>query len=240
MSKARQAALDWVDEQSGDLSDWCSTIWHYGETAWREYRSARWYVDRLRAEGFEVEEGSGGMPTAFAATFSTGDGPVIGGYAEYDGVPGNCQAATTRKEPRAGLSPQAGGHTDPHSALGIGALGGFLAAKAAMEAHGIKGTLKFFGEPAEKVRGSKPIHAARGYYDGIDAFISFHPAYILPLSNTVLWDTHCGASYAAVYSFHCDEPENWLAAPADSPIPQAHSAPRAPGATDALVTMYTL
>ena len=68
MSKARQAALDWVDEQSGDLSDWCSTIWHYGETAWREYRSARWYVDRLRAEGFEVEEGSGGMPTAFAAT----------------------------------------------------------------------------------------------------------------------------------------------------------------------------
>jgi metal-dependent amidase/aminoacylase/carboxypeptidase family protein len=25
-------------------------IWHYGETAWREYKSARWYVDRLRAE----------------------------------------------------------------------------------------------------------------------------------------------------------------------------------------------
>jgi aminobenzoyl-glutamate utilization protein B len=214
MKEQKNTALEWVDGNAGDLSDWCSTIWHYGETAWREYKSAAWYVERLRAEGFEVEEGSGGMPTAFAATFSTGDGPVIGGYAEYDAVPGNCQAASTRQEPRAGL--------------------------AAMEAHGIKGTLKFFGEPAEKVRGSKPIHAARGYYDGIDAFISFHPAYILPMSNTVLWDTHCGASYAAVYSFHCDEPENWLAAPADSPIPQAHSAPRAPGATDALVTMYTL
>jgi aminobenzoyl-glutamate utilization protein B len=240
MSEQKNTVLEWVEGRSAELSDWCSTIWHHGETAWREYRSARWYVERLRAEGFEVEEGSGGMPTAFAATFSTGEGPVIGGYAEYDGVPGNCQAATTHQQPRAGLSPQAGGHTDPHSALGIGALGGFLAAKAAMQVHGIKGTLKFFGEPAEKVRGSKPIHAARGYYDGIDAFISFHPAYILPLSNTVLWDTHCGASYAAVYSFHCDEPENWLAAPADSPIPQAHSAPRAPGATDALFTMYSL
>jgi aminobenzoyl-glutamate utilization protein B len=240
MTESKQTALDWVEKNASELSDWCSTIWHYGETAWREYRSVRWYVERLREEGFEVEEGSGGMPTAFAATFSNGDGPVIAGYAEYDGVPGNCQAATTRKEPRAGLSPQAGGHTDPHSSLGIGALGGFLAAKAAMQAHGIKGTLKFFGEPAEKVRGSKPIHAARGYYDGVDAFISYHPAFMLPLSNTVNWDIHCGASCAAIYSFHCDEPETWLAAPEDSPIPQAHSAPRAPGATDALVTMYTL
>ena len=71
MSKTRNAVLGWVDGHSGDLSAGCSTIWHYGETAWREYKSARWYVDRLRAEGFEVEEGSGGMPTAFAATFSS-------------------------------------------------------------------------------------------------------------------------------------------------------------------------
>jgi aminobenzoyl-glutamate utilization protein B len=240
MSAAKQTAMEWVDAHEGDLSDWNQTIWHYGETAWREYKSVRWYVERLRAEGFEVEEGSGGMPTAFSAHYSRGDGPVVAGYAEYDGVPGNCQAATTRREPRAGLSDQAGGHTDPHSALGIGALGGILAAKAAMEAHDLRGTLRFFGEPAEKVRGSKPIHAACGYYDGVDAFISFHPAYILPLSNTVRWDTHCGASYSAIYSFHCDAAETWLAAPSDSPIPQAHTAARAPGANDALVAMYSL
>lgn len=237
---AKRTALDWVERRMGALSDWNQTIWHFGETAWREYRSARWYVERLRAEGFAVEEGSGGMPTAFAAQWRQGAGPVIAGYAEYDGIPGNCQAASTRQEPRAGLSPAAGGHTDPHSALGIGALGGFLAAKAAMERHGIGGTLRFFGEPAEKVRGSKPIHAARGYYDGIDAFISFHPAYMLPLCNTVRWDTHCGAAYSAIYSFRCDEPEGWLAAGPDSPIPQAHTAARAPGANDALVAMYAL
>jgi len=240
MPATKRTASDWVDAHARDLSDWNQIIWHFGETAWREYRSARWYVERLRAEGFEVEEGSGGMPTAFAAHYSRGNGPVLAGYAEYDGVPGNCQAASTRKEPRAGLSEHAGGHTDPHSALGIGALGGFLAAKAAMDAHGLEGTLRFFGEPAEKVRGSKPIHAACGYYDGVDAFISFHPAYLLPLSNTVRWDTHCGASYSAIYSFHCDSPETWLAAPSDSPIPQAHTAARAPGANDALVAMYTL
>ncbi|MGB5872017.1 MAG: amidohydrolase, partial [Albidovulum sp.] len=155
LSAAQQTALHTVDARAADLSEWCATIFDFGETAWREYRSAEWYVQKLRAEGFAVEEGSGGMPTAFCAEWSNGDGPIIGMYCEYDAVPGNCQAATPRREPRAGLGFQAGGHTDPHSGLGIGGLGGLLATKAAMEKHGLKGGLRFTGEPAEKVRGSK-------------------------------------------------------------------------------------
>jgi len=133
----KQTVHDWVASEQGALSDWHQQIFDFGETAWREYRSCAWYVERLRAEGFDVEESSGGMPTAFCATWNNGAGPTIGGYAEYDAVPGNCQAADTVERPRDGLSKHAGGHTDPHSALGIGSLGGFLAAKAAMEKHGI-------------------------------------------------------------------------------------------------------
>ena len=232
--------IDWVDSKIDDLCDWHHVIFDHGETAWREYRSCDWYVDRLRAEGFDVEKGSAGMPTAFCAEWRNGDGPTIGGYAEYDAVPGNCQAADTRQGPRDGLSVHAGGHTDPHSALGISALGGFLAAKAMMLRHDIKGRLKFFGEPAEKVRGSKPVHAARGYYDDLDAAVSFHPFYMLPLCNTTRWDTHCGVAYAMVYSFECDAPQDWLsqASENDSPIAAAHASARAPGANDALVQMY--
>ena len=238
MSQARQTALDWIDGERQAWSAWQRTIWDLGETAWREYLSADWYVRRLEAEGFAVERGSGGMPTAFCATWDNGPGPTIGGYAEYDGIPGNCQAADVVPRPRDGLSPYAGGHTDPHSALGIAALAGFLAAQSAMRRHGIGGRLKFFGEPAEKVRGSKPIHAARGYYDDLDAAISFHPFYMLPLCNTVRWNTHCGAAYGAIYTFTCDSPESWLAMPSDSPIPAYHSAARAPGANDAVMQMY--
>jgi len=194
-------------------------------------------VATLRAEGFSVEEGSAGMPTAFAAEWSNGAGPAIGLYAEYDAVPGNCQAATTQRQPRKGLGYQAGGHTDPHSGLGIAGLGGLLATKAAMQRFNIKGKLRFTGEPAEKVRGSKPIHAAKGYYDGLDAILSFHPFYMLPMCNTVRWDTHCGAAYAMIYRFICDEPESW-GGDDGAPIPQSHSAVRAPGANDALMTMY--
>jgi len=240
VATAKSLAHRWVDEHRAVLSGWHRTIWDFAEPAWREYRSAAWFVERLRQEGFEVEAGSGGMPTAFAARWTNGPGPTVAGYAEYDAVPGNCQAAATRRGPRPGLSEFAAGHTDPHSALGIGALAGILATKHAMTVAGITGTLKFFGEPAEKVQGSKAVHGLRGYYDGIDAIVSYHPFYMLPLCNTTRWDTHCGAYSSRIYSFICDEPERWPAAASDSPIAAAHSAARAPGANVALFTMYAL
>ncbi|MBS0396985.1 MAG: amidohydrolase, partial [Proteobacteria bacterium] len=181
MSMIKDLAHGWVDAHRAEWSDWHQTIWHYAEPAWREYRSAAWFVEVLRRHGFAVEAGSAGMPTAFAAEWSNGAGPAVATYAEYDAVPGNCQAAATRRGPRAGLSEHAPGHTDPHSALGIGALVAVLATQAAMKAGGIKGTLKFFGEPAEKVQGSKLVHGLKGYYDGLDAMVSYHPFYMLPL-----------------------------------------------------------
>ncbi len=227
----------WIETHKQDLSDWTATIFDYAEPAWREYRSAEWYVERLRSEGFTVEKGSAGMPTAFCAEWHNGDGPVVGMYAEYDAVPANCQAAAPARGPRDGLGYLAAGHTDPHSGLGIGALGGLLATKSAMEQHDIKGGLRFTGEPAEKVRGSKPIHAAAGYYDGLAAMLSFHPFYMLPLCNTVRWDTQCGAAYSMIYRFICDTPETW-GAQDGAPIPQSHSDIRAPGANEAMVAMY--
>ena len=96
-SPAQTFALAEIGRRAPDLSDWTATIFGFGETAWREYRSAEWYVARLRAEGFTVEEGSAGMPTAFCADWRNGEGPVSGLYAEHDAVPGNCQGASTSR-----------------------------------------------------------------------------------------------------------------------------------------------
>src|SRR6201987_485249 len=240
MTALKELVHGWITQHGETLSAWHSTIWEFAEPAWSEYRSAAWFVDRLRRAGFTVEPGSAGMPTAFAAEWPNGPGATVAGYAEYDAVPGNCQAAATTRGPRPGLSEFAPGHTDPHSALGVGALAGILAAQHAMQKAGVRGTLRFFGEPAEKVQGSKLVHGLRGYYDGIDAIVSYHPFYMLPLCNTTRWDTHCGAYCSRIYSFICDRPESWSAAAHDSPIAAAHSAARAPGANVALFTMYAL
>lgn len=237
---AKTSARAWIDTEMPRLSAWNRHLFELAEPAWREHESAAWYVELLRAEGFEVEAGSGGMPTAFCAEWSNGEGPTLMGYAEYDAVPGNCQAAATSAGPREGLPVEAPGHTDPHSALGIGALAGLLATKHAMSEHGIGGTLRFTGEPAEKMHGSKVVHGLRGYYDGVDALLSFHPFYMLPLCNTARWDTQCGAYYSKVYEFICDRPETWqLGAGPDSPIPASHSSARAPGANIALIQMHS-
>ncbi len=234
MHPEKDFAVQWIDDNAGRLSDFDLRIWEHAEPAWREYRSARDYCSLLRDEGFSVQEASGDMPTAFTATFGEGP-PVLGTYAEYDAVPGNSQQAVPYRAPREGLHPWAPGHTDPHSMLGVAALGGALAAKAAMQKYGLKGTLVFFGEPAEKVCGSKPVHAARGYYDGFDAFIAYHPH----VNNTVVWDTHCGSYWSAVFTFECHEPETWVEADLIPGPGSSHAAARCPGAIDALSLMYT-
>jgi len=229
-----RTALGWIDDNADELADFEQEIWEYAEPAWREYRSADAYVDLLREHGFEVEEGSGGMPTAFVAEYGEGD-PVLASYAEYDAVPANSQQAVPERAPREGFNEYAPGHTDPHSVLGVATLGGVLGAKAAMDAHDLDGTLRYFGEPAEKVCGSKPVHAAKGYFDDHDAAIAYHP---YP-TNTTVWDTHCGSYWSVVFTFEADRPEEW----ADSTlIPQSgftHARARCPGALDAVCLMYT-
>jgi aminobenzoyl-glutamate utilization protein B len=230
---AARFARAWVDEHAADLTALEAEIWELAEPAWREYRSAARTVEFLREHGFAVETGTAGMPTAFRAEWGSGE-PTVATYAEYDAVPGNSQRRVPRRAPREGLHPYAPGHTDPHSVLGVGAIGGALAAQAAMREFDLDGTLVVFGEPAEKVCGSKPVHAAHGHYDDLDAAIAYHP---YP-ENTVEHRTYCGSYWSAVYTFEADHPERW-ASPALIPSESSHATARSPGALDAVSLMYT-
>lgn len=238
-SLAQASALAWLEENGSALSADHMTIWDFQEPSWREYKSSAWYMDRLEREGFDVERGTAGMPTAFRARWSNGDGPALAGYAEYDAVPGQSQAPVPYRRPRDGVSPRAAGHTDPHSALGIGSFAGFLAAKHAMQRHGVDGTLVFFGEPAEKMCGAKPVHAAHGYYDDLDAAFSFHPHSFPALTNGCFWDTTSAPYWSRIYTFACENPETWQNEAAGGSVTHAHAVARAPGAIDAVCLMYT-
>jgi aminobenzoyl-glutamate utilization protein B len=236
---AQVTALDWLAAQRAALSSDHLTIWHFHEPSWREYKSCQWYVDRLRREGFDVEHGTAGMPTAFRARWSNGAGPTLASYAEYDAVPGQSQAPVAYRRPRDGVSRHAAGHTDPHSALGIGAFAGFLGTKQVMQTHGIGGTLVFFGEPAEKMCGAKPVHAAHGFYDGLDAAFSFHPHSFPALTNGCFWETSSAPYWSRIYTFTCEHPETWqTAAGGGGGVSHVHASARAPGAIDAVCMMY--
>ena len=54
-------------------------IWGYAELSYEEVRSSGALIAALKKEGFSIEEGIAGIPTAFTATFSRGSGkPVVG------------------------------------------------------------------------------------------------------------------------------------------------------------------
>jgi aminobenzoyl-glutamate utilization protein B len=105
-----------------------------------------------------------------------------------------------------------------------------------MQESGLKGTLRFFGEPAEKVCGSKPVHAAKGYYDGADAYVMYHPQ----RCNTTVWETQAGSYWSCVFTFEASESEPWIDRDLLIDPDHPHRVPRSPGAIDALCLMYTM
>lgn len=83
MGEAKREVLAWVDSHLSDLSDWHDALWHFAEPAFREYKSSAWYIDCLHAAGFTVEIGSGGMLTAFAASFTNGRRVIVRSFNRH-------------------------------------------------------------------------------------------------------------------------------------------------------------
>jgi aminobenzoyl-glutamate utilization protein B len=225
LTDAKKTAFKWIDNNAERISDFHQLIWNYAESSFREYKSAKAFVNFHREEGFDVIHGVAGMPTAYEATWGEGK-PVLSTYCEYDAVPSAWQDQVPY---RSAANPYRAGHTDPHSALGVGALIGAVATKHAMEENGIEGSIKVFGTPAEKVC-AKSWFAAMGRFEGLDAMVGWHPRG----STTVMYETQWGSYWNAAFIFECEEPEKWIAYADDLPRNA-----RAPAALDAIALMYT-
>ena len=95
MNTEKQAALAAIDEKKELVAQVADAVWDYAELSMQEVKSAALFVKVLKDEGFQVEEGICGIPTAFSASFGSGK-PVIGLLAEYDALSGLSQEAGHR------------------------------------------------------------------------------------------------------------------------------------------------
>jgi len=172
-------AVENVDRQSGQLIEMSDQIWAFAETALREYQSAELLADYAESQGFEVTRGVAGLPTAFTARYGSGK-PVIGIMGEYDALPGISQQASPAKAP---LEQGAAGHGCGHNLFGAASLGAAVAIKELIEAGELKGTIVFFGTPAEESVGGKVYMVREGLFDDVDIALAWHP------SNEIRADT---------------------------------------------------
>jgi aminobenzoyl-glutamate utilization protein B len=189
-SDAKQTALGWIGANEGAITRLSDDIWEYAELSLREWKSSRATAKLLEDNGFTVTWGAGGFPTAFVATNGNG-GPVIGFNAEYDALPGLSQKkGVTTHDPLVynydAYGPSYGaGHGDAHNALGAGGTAAAIAVARAIRAHGLKATVKLFGSAGEEQLVGKAYAVKAGVYDGLDAFLDWHPFNItVPFWNT--------------------------------------------------------
>ena len=166
-----------VAEQAAETVRLADAIWGYAELAYEEEKSASALIDALKKEGFAIEEGIAGMPTAFTATYRVGSGkPTVGFLAEYDALSGLSQcAATPECEP---VVQGGAGHGCGHNLLGAGCYAAAVAVKKYLVREKKDGTVIFFGCPAEEGAGAKQFIARAGYFDDVEFAYTWHPASI--------------------------------------------------------------
>jgi aminobenzoyl-glutamate utilization protein B len=172
LSAKEKIAIDYID-RSFDLYDHIQkTIWATPELGFLEEKSSALHQTHLTENGFQVEKGVAGMPTAFIATYGSGS-PVIGILAEFDALSGLSQ--DTVPYPKA-LIEGGNGHGCGHQLLGTGAVAGAVAIKKYLEAASSGGTIKVFGTPAEEGGGGKVFFAQAGLFEGVDVVLDWHPS----------------------------------------------------------------
>lgn len=147
-------------------------IWDYAETCFQEHKSAETLAALLEREGFQVQRNVAGMETAFVAQAGAGE-PVIGFLGEYDALPALSQKAGVAVH--SPIQEGAPGHGCCHHILGTGALAAAVAVKRYMENHRMKGTVRFYGCPAEEGGAGKIYMAQAGLFHDAACAITWHP-----------------------------------------------------------------
>jgi len=182
-----------IDQKSQRFTDTSDEIWAYAETRFTLPRSADALCAALEAEGFQVRRGCSGMEDAFVATWGSGT-PVLGFLGEYDALPNLNQEANLAEKKT--VIPGAAGHGCGHNLLGAGALAGAVGIKDYMQEAGISGTIRYYGCPAEESGSGKAFMARNGVFEGVDAFLTWHP-----MTETGIWGISSLANIQVFFTF---------------------------------------
>lgn len=167
----KKAVIQSVDNHAAEMITISDKIWAAEETAFNEHQSAKLLADYAEANGFKVERGVAEMPTAFVATYGSGS-PVIGILGEFDALPGLSQNKVPTKSPLHDGQP---GHGCGHNLFGTASLGAAISIKEMIEQGKLKGTIKFYGTPAEEKFFGKLWMVRAGLFEGVDVVMDWHP-----------------------------------------------------------------
>ena len=171
-NKLKKELLYSIEQKTNELVSLSDKIWEAAEVAFRENKSAKYLIEYAEANGLKVEKDLAGMPTAFTASYGEGK-PVIGIIGEFDALPGLSQTTDSHRNV---LIKGGAGHGCGHNLFGTASLGAAIAIKELIEKGDLKGTVKFFGTPAEEKFFGKLWMIREGVFDDVDICMDWHPS----------------------------------------------------------------
>jgi aminobenzoyl-glutamate utilization protein B len=189
----KEAMYESIRKRDAETWDAAVKIWGWAEPGYQEVKSSKLLADMLQQAGFDVQRGVAEIPTAFTATFGSGK-PVIGILGEYDALPGLSQQAVPYRQPDEAMTY---GHGCGHHLFGVASASAAIAVAEQIKAGKLKGTVRFYGCPAEEGGSAKVFMTRAGLFADCDAVLHWHPS-----SQNVAGDRGTLARMAVRFRFH--------------------------------------
>jgi aminobenzoyl-glutamate utilization protein B len=160
-----------IDKKAKDIQVMVDQVFSYGELGFQEHETSKYLSGILEQNGFTVQRGVAGIPTAFVAKWGSGK-PVISLGSDIDDIP---QASN---KPGVGyhdpMTAGAPGHGEGHNSgmpLNIAAA---LVVKKIMERDHIPGTLVLWPGVAEEQMAGKAFLVRAGVFKDVDVTLFTH------------------------------------------------------------------
>src|SRR6201984_189052 len=165
-----QVAKD-VEAMSKQIQVMVDTVFSFGELGFQEFETSKYLTGILEKEGFKVERGISGIPTAWVASWGEGK-PVISLGSDIDDIPQASQKpGVAWHEP---LIEGAPGHGEGHnSGMPLNIIAA-LAVKKVMEREHLRGTIKLWPGVAEELLGTKAHYMRAGVFKDADVVLFAH------------------------------------------------------------------
>ncbi|GJM36292.1 MAG: glutamate carboxypeptidase [Saprospiraceae bacterium] len=171
-SKEKKVLITGLDKSFEHYKSIAADIWSWAELGYQETLSSQRLQQTLQDAGFTVEAGVAGIPTAFVASYGSGQ-PVIGILAEFDALPGLSQEATPEKSPDPS---RANGHACGHHLFGVASVAAGIQLKEMLQNEKRNGTIRVYGTPAEEGGSGKVYMVREGLFNDVDVVLHWHPS----------------------------------------------------------------
>ena len=160
-----------INKHQSQFENIAMQIWDLAEVGYQEYKSSKLLQDALEDHGFKIQNNVANIPTAFIAEYGSGK-PVIAILGEFDALPGVAQSASPFKE---SYKDNQAGHACGHHLFGSGSAWSSVVIKEWLIANKIRGTIRFYGTPAEEGGSGKVYMARAGLFNDVDIALHWHP-----------------------------------------------------------------